>query len=80
MLSGARPPAAMEHGGSSTGGGKERGEHGDPISGRTGAWAAVWWPGDGDEAAVEEELSNGGAQAQREGVGAVRTGEGGLLL
>jgi hypothetical protein len=51
------------------GGGKERGEHGDPVSGLTGA-----------RVTVEEEFSGGSTQARREGVGAVRTGGGGLLL
>jgi hypothetical protein len=41
--------------------------------GLNGARAVVWWPGDGDEAAVEERLSDGSTQASREGVGAVRT-------
>jgi hypothetical protein len=51
------------------GGKKEGGEHGDPVLGLTGA-----------RVAVEKEFSGGSAQARREGVGAVRTGGGSLLL
>jgi hypothetical protein len=44
---------------------------------------AVWWPGNGDEAAVEEKLGDGSAQAsgegEKRGMGVVRGG-GGLLL
>jgi hypothetical protein len=44
-----------------------RGEHEGPFVGLTGAWKAVWRPGDGDEVAAVEKLSGGGAQARREG-------------
>jgi hypothetical protein len=49
------------------GGEKERGEHRGPILSLTGARVVVWWPGDGDEVVVEEELGGGSAQAWREG-------------
>jgi hypothetical protein len=58
-------------------GGREwRAEHGDTVASLTGAQAAVWQPGDGDEAVVEKNLSGGSAQASGEGVDAVRTGRG----
>jgi hypothetical protein len=51
-----------------TGGGTtERGEHGEPSSGLTGAQAAMWRPGDGGEMTAERKLGNGGAQASKEG-------------
>jgi hypothetical protein len=43
--------------------GKWRAEQGGPISGLTRPPAAMWWPGDGDEAVTEEKLSCGSAQA-----------------
>jgi hypothetical protein len=45
------------------GGGKWRAKHGGHDLGLTGARVAVWWSGDGDEAAVEEKLNSGNAQA-----------------
>jgi hypothetical protein len=51
-----------------TGGGiKWRAEHGGPISGLTKAQAALWWPGDSIEAAVERKLGTGSAQDLGEG-------------
>jgi hypothetical protein len=62
------------------GGGKERGEHGESISGPTRARVTVWQPGDGDEVVAEVELGGGGAQARRGGKkGAGRT-DGGVSL
>jgi hypothetical protein len=62
---------------------KWRAKHGGPVSGLTEAWVAVWLPGNGDEAAVEEKLGDGSAQAsgegEKRGMGVVRGG-GGLLL
>jgi hypothetical protein len=46
---------------------KGRREHDGPVLGLTGARAATWWPGDGDDAAAEEKLDNDSAQASREG-------------
>jgi hypothetical protein len=63
-----------------SGGGKERGEHGDPVLSPTRAQAAVWQLSNGDEAVVEEVLDGGSAQARREEVGAVRTDRGDLIL
>jgi hypothetical protein len=62
------------------GGGKERGEHEEPILGLTGARAAVWRLGNNSKVVMEVELGSGGAQAQR---GKERYGEdrqGHLLL
>jgi hypothetical protein len=42
-------------------GAKERGEHGEPISGLTRARAVVWWLGDDEEAVAEGKLDGGGA-------------------
>jgi hypothetical protein len=42
------------------------GEHDGPVSGLTGAQEAVWWPSDGDEAAMEEKHGGGSAQASGE--------------
>jgi hypothetical protein len=53
---------------------KERGEHGGPFAGVTGARMAVWQPGSGDEAEVVEKLGGGSAQARRGGAGAVTCG------
>jgi hypothetical protein len=51
-----------------TGGGTtDRGEHGEPGSGLTGARAAAWRPGDGGEMAAERMLNNDGAWASEEG-------------
>jgi hypothetical protein len=44
--------------------------HRGPAAVQTGGcWgvSVVWWPGDGDEAAVEEKLDYGSAQALGEG-------------
>jgi hypothetical protein len=49
------------------GGIKWRAEHGGPISGLTKAQAALWWPGDSIEAAVERKLGTGSAQDLGEG-------------
>jgi hypothetical protein len=48
------------------GGATESGVHGESILGLTGARAAVWRSGNGDEETVEEVLSAGGAWAWRE--------------
>jgi hypothetical protein len=50
-----------------SGGRKERGERRDPIPGLTRAQTVVWWLGNSDEAAAEEELSSDITQAWREG-------------
>jgi hypothetical protein len=42
-------------------GAKERGERREPVSGLTGARAAVWRSGDGGEAVAEGKLSGSGA-------------------
>jgi hypothetical protein len=51
---------------------------------RTRPQAAVWWSGDGEEAAVEEKFGSSSAQAsgegEKRGVGAVRVGGGVSLL
>jgi hypothetical protein len=49
------------------GGRKERGEHGGPFAGLTGAQAAVWRSSNGDEVAAVKELIGRGAHARREG-------------
>jgi hypothetical protein len=50
-------------------------EHRGPISSLAGTRVAVWWPGDGDEAAVEEKLDSISAQALGEGGEWVECGE-----
>jgi hypothetical protein len=49
------------------GGTTEGGEHGELGSGRTGAQASVWQPGDGGETTEEGELGNSGTRASGEG-------------
>jgi hypothetical protein len=64
--------------------GRGRTVHHGPAMARTRAHAVVWWPGDDEEAAVEEKFSSSNAQAsgegEKRGVGAVRTGGGVSLL
>jgi hypothetical protein len=66
----ARRSLASSHSGAQKlagGGTTERGEHGEPSSGLTGAQAAVWRPGNGGEMATKRKLSNGGSRALEEG-------------
>jgi hypothetical protein len=50
-----------------SGGTTERGEHGEPDSGITGARVVAWRPGGGGKMAAERKLSNSVAQASEEG-------------
>jgi hypothetical protein len=61
-------------------GGKERGEHGDPMSGLTKARVMVWRLGEGGEAVVGRELGGSSAQHGEGEKGTGRTGGGGSIL
>jgi hypothetical protein len=64
-----------------TGRGREwRPDHRDHVAGLTRARVAVWQPGGGDEVVADKKLGDGSTQALGEGVGAVRTSGGVLLL
>jgi hypothetical protein len=65
-LTGARPNGCSEAQRLTVNGATEGEEHGESVSSLTGAWMAVWRPGDGGEEEAVEALCAGDTWVWRE--------------
>jgi hypothetical protein len=66
-LAGVGPPATSGHESSQVGAENGGQSTGGPVSGLIGARVAAWWPGNGDEEAIEKK--HGGSSAHTSGEG-----------